>query len=114
MVSKPSSTKRSRMAKEVASSAVHPKTFPPRTRGAVWRPERPRGLLSMEALCRRAPDRTVSGGGVKNGTVHVAHEITENTAMSNLGNPNVAVWFEIPAADFRRAVAFYETVFDTK
>jgi predicted enzyme related to lactoylglutathione lyase len=34
--------------------------------------------------------------------------------MSNLGNPNVAVWFEIPAADFRRAVAFYETVFDTK
>lgn len=23
-------------------------------------------------------------------------------------------WFEIPAADFERAVAFYETVFDTK
>ena len=27
---------------------------------------------------------------------------------------NVAVWFEIPAANFDRAVGFYETVFDTK
>jgi hypothetical protein len=27
---------------------------------------------------------------------------------------NVAVWFEIPAADFERAVGFYEKVFDTK
>ena len=26
---------------------------------------------------------------------------------------NVAVWFEIPAADFDRAVGFYEKVFDT-
>ena len=26
---------------------------------------------------------------------------------------NVAVWFEIPAADFDRAAAFYETIFDT-
>ena len=34
--------------------------------------------------------------------------------MSNLGNPNVAVWFEIPAANFQRAVAFYESIFDTK
>ena len=27
---------------------------------------------------------------------------------------NVAVWFEIPAADFDRAVGFYEKVFETK
>lgn len=27
---------------------------------------------------------------------------------------NVAVWFEIPAADFDRAVGFYEKVFDTQ
>ena len=27
---------------------------------------------------------------------------------------NVAVWFEIPARDFDRAVGFYENVFDTK
>ena len=27
---------------------------------------------------------------------------------------NVAVWFEIPAANFERAVAFYETIFDTR
>jgi len=27
---------------------------------------------------------------------------------------NVAVWFEIPAANFERAVGFYEKVFDTK
>jgi uncharacterized protein len=27
--------------------------------------------------------------------------------------PHVAVWFEIPASDFDRAVSFYETVFAT-
>jgi uncharacterized protein len=27
---------------------------------------------------------------------------------------NVAVWFEIPAADFERAVGFYEKIFDTR
>ena len=27
---------------------------------------------------------------------------------------NVAVWFEIPAADFERAVGFYEKVFETR
>jgi predicted enzyme related to lactoylglutathione lyase len=27
---------------------------------------------------------------------------------------NVAVWFEIPAANFERAVGFYEKVFDTR
>jgi predicted enzyme related to lactoylglutathione lyase len=27
---------------------------------------------------------------------------------------NVAVWFEIPARDFERATAFYETIFDAK
>jgi hypothetical protein len=27
---------------------------------------------------------------------------------------NVAVWFEIPAVNFERAVGFYETLFDTK
>ena len=27
---------------------------------------------------------------------------------------NVAVWFEIPASDFDRAVGFYENVFDTR
>ena len=26
---------------------------------------------------------------------------------------NVAVWFEIPTADFPRAIRFYESVFDT-
>ena len=26
---------------------------------------------------------------------------------------NIAVWFEIPAADFDRAAKFYETIFDT-
>lgn len=29
-------------------------------------------------------------------------------------NANTAVWFEIPAADFGRAVRFYETVFATR
>ena len=27
---------------------------------------------------------------------------------------NVSVWFEIPAADFERAVGFYEKIFDTR
>jgi predicted enzyme related to lactoylglutathione lyase len=32
-----------------------------------------------------------------------------------MGTPqNVAVWFEIPAANFERAVGFYEKVFETK
>ena len=34
--------------------------------------------------------------------------------MSAAQQDNVAVWFEIPAADFERAVGFYEKVFDTK
>jgi hypothetical protein len=47
IVLKPASTKRSRMANEVALSAVQPKTLPPRTIGAVARPERPRGRICM-------------------------------------------------------------------
>ena len=36
------------------------------------------------------------------------------TTMSDSQNPsNVAVWFEIPARDFARAVTFYETLFAT-
>jgi predicted enzyme related to lactoylglutathione lyase len=35
--------------------------------------------------------------------------------MSATAKPqNVAVWFEIPAADFERAVSFYEKVFDKR
>ncbi len=35
--------------------------------------------------------------------------------MSATSKPqNVAVWFEIPAADFERAVGFYEKVFATR
>ena len=35
--------------------------------------------------------------------------------MSATAKPqNVAVWFEIPAADFERAVGFYEKVFATR
>src|SRR5215468_4809256 len=37
----------------------------------------------------------------------------ENTDMSNDRNENVAVWFEIPAFNFERAVGFYEQIFDT-
>jgi predicted enzyme related to lactoylglutathione lyase len=34
--------------------------------------------------------------------------------MSAAKPQNAAVWFEIPAADFDRAVGFYEKVFDTR
>lgn len=34
--------------------------------------------------------------------------------MSAAKPQNAAVWFEIPAADFERAVGFYEKVFDTR
>jgi predicted enzyme related to lactoylglutathione lyase len=34
--------------------------------------------------------------------------------MSAAKPQNAAVWFEIPAADFERAVGFYEKVFDTQ
>jgi uncharacterized protein len=33
---------------------------------------------------------------------------------ANVTPQNVAVWFEIPAADFERAVGFYEKVFDIR
>ncbi|WP_375753850.1 VOC family protein [Vibrio sp. HN007] len=33
--------------------------------------------------------------------------------MSN-SNINIAVWFEIPAIDFQRAINFYQTVFDVE
>jgi predicted enzyme related to lactoylglutathione lyase len=40
---------------------------------------------------------------------------TMETAMSTSGQPqNVAVWFEIPAANFDRAAGFYERIFDAK
>ena len=38
----------------------------------------------------------------------------ENRRMAMSAPQNVAVWFEIPAANFERAVGFYEKVFDTK
>jgi predicted enzyme related to lactoylglutathione lyase len=34
--------------------------------------------------------------------------------MSEAKPTNVAVWFEIPASDFERAVAFYEDLFATR
>ena len=33
--------------------------------------------------------------------------------MSDNGQKNVVVWFEIPASDFGRAAGFYETIFAT-
>ena len=47
MKSKPLSTNRSRIAKDAASSAVQPKTLPPRQNGATVRSERPMRRLSM-------------------------------------------------------------------
>ena len=44
---KPASTKASSSAKEVGSSAVQPKTLPPKAMGAVDRPLRPRGFICM-------------------------------------------------------------------
>ncbi len=34
--------------------------------------------------------------------------------MTDIFDKNTAVWFEIPAADFSRAVSFYEQVFKVK
>src|SRR5689334_25241471 len=47
MALRPESTKRSSRRKAVGSSTVQPKTLPPRTSGAMRRPERPRGRRSM-------------------------------------------------------------------
>jgi hypothetical protein len=38
----------------------------------------------------------------------------ENVMSAAATADNVAVWFEIPAANFDRAVGFYEQVFDTR
>ena len=35
-------------------------------------------------------------------------------SQSEISHSNVAVWFEIPAADFERAVNFYQTVLQIK
>src|SRR5262249_48787230 len=50
MALRPESTKRSRIRNAVGSSTVQPKTLPPRTSGAMRRPERPRGRSSMRRL----------------------------------------------------------------
>jgi predicted enzyme related to lactoylglutathione lyase len=38
----------------------------------------------------------------------------ERTMSNNGEGKNVAVWFEIPAANFDRAAGFYEAIFDQK
>src|SRR5690606_14479264 len=47
MALKPSAVKRSSRAKVVSRSAVQPNTLPPKTSGAISRPVRPSGRLSM-------------------------------------------------------------------
>src|ERR1700752_2116461 len=56
MAFKPESTKRSSRRKAVGSSTVQPKTLPPKTSGAMRRPERPRGRRFIRPLSEnRAP-----------------------------------------------------------
>ena len=40
--------------------------------------------------------------------------LMETTMNTKVEQKNVAVWFEIPAADFERATGFYEKIFATK
>jgi predicted enzyme related to lactoylglutathione lyase len=48
------------------------------------------------------------------GSCNPARRNEENTVAAASNADNVAVWFEIPAANFERAVGFYEKVFDTR
>src|SRR6185369_5459224 len=50
MALRPESTKRSSRRKAVGSSTVQPKTLPPKTSGAMRRPERPRGRRFIRPL----------------------------------------------------------------
>ena len=43
----------------------------------------------------------------------MSHANMEMTMTDATKPQNVAVWFEIPAADFDRAVGFYEKIFET-
>src|SRR5690349_21372630 len=54
MASNPASTKESSRAKDVASSAVQPKTLPPNTRGAMSRPLEP-SLRLVRVVMGRSP-----------------------------------------------------------
>jgi predicted enzyme related to lactoylglutathione lyase len=44
----------------------------------------------------------------------MSHANMEMTMTDAAKPQNVAVWFEIPAADFDRAVGFYEKIFETR
>ncbi len=57
MQAKPRATKASMIDSDVASSAVQPKTLPPRTMGAKERPELPRVRCCMEEPCAKGQDR---------------------------------------------------------
>src|ERR1700680_2253905 len=55
----PAATKASRMEKDVASSAVHPNTLPPSTRGAISNPDFPSG----RRFTAHPPSPPIGGGG---------------------------------------------------
>src|SRR5260370_3277389 len=70
MALKPAATNASSNLKEVGSSAVQPKTFPPKTRGEISSPELPSlrlfiSILSMLAppICPRALDEILRSKG---------------------------------------------------
>src|SRR5690606_31560347 len=67
MALKPRSTKRSSSLNEVASSAVQPKTLPPKTSGAISRPERPSVRFFM--MFRLLYPGNVSGDGFNRAAV---------------------------------------------
>ena len=57
---RPASRKRSRMAKEVALSAVQPSTLPPSTSGAIFKSVRPRRRVCMNFSVIFSQDSVIS------------------------------------------------------
>src|SRR5258708_23608389 len=95
---KPLAAKRSRMAKEVASSAVQPKTLPPSASGAAETPERPRGRLSISFPLR--------GTAILIASRSPGFDLTEEA----MANPFVHV--ELNTQDLPMAKALYGKLFD--
>src|SRR5690625_3689614 len=82
MALKPRSVKRSSSSKERASPAVQPNTLPPKTRGAISMPERPRVRFCMI----RSP--VSSGGGAA--SEHASQYAVLLHEMVHQGNRGVA------------------------
>src|ERR1043166_3261285 len=106
MALRPESTKRSSRRKAVGSSTVQPKTLPPRTSGAMRRPERPRVRRPMEGLKRGGRERiaVLRPAGIQ-AALEPAHALRGRAVREGLRHhAPLRLFLQTVVADRRRGV----------